>query len=139
MRAWFDRFVRRTLGVVADARCTRFLRNLREACMKGKPGNVEFWSRVKDEGRAFSLISDKEAGVRGGTSDATEPEAAEVRIQPSHCRFLLTLDFVRYPHSLLSSDCACRLTSADALFAGMYAALDRECVTLCKRSRAGEG
>ena len=45
----------------------RFLRNLREACMNGKPGNVEFWSRVKDEGRALSLISDKEASVRGGT------------------------------------------------------------------------
>ena len=76
MRAWSNRFVRRTLGVT-DARRS-FLRNLREACMSGKPGNVEFWSRVKDEGRAFSLISDKEAGVRGGTSDATKPEAAEV-------------------------------------------------------------
>ena len=64
-RGWSDRSVRRTLEVVADAKC-RFLRNLREACMKGKPGNVEFWSRVKDEGRALSRISDTEAGVRGG-------------------------------------------------------------------------
>ena len=57
----------------------RFLRGLREACLDGKPGNVDFWSRVKDEGRALSLISDKEAGNLGGTSDVTESEAAEVR------------------------------------------------------------
>lgn len=73
---------------VADER-RRFLRDLRKACLDGKPGNVEFWSRVKDEGRVLSLISDKEAGRLGGTSDVTESEAAEVRVHPFHRKSLL--------------------------------------------------
>ncbi|KAH9836702.1 SPOC like C-terminal domain-containing protein [Rhodofomes roseus] len=54
-----------------------FLRNLREACLDGKPGNIEFWSRVKDESRMMSLISTTEANELGGKSDVSEPEAAE--------------------------------------------------------------
>ncbi|EPS98095.1 hypothetical protein FOMPIDRAFT_152276 [Fomitopsis schrenkii] len=54
-----------------------FLRGLREACLDGKPANTEFWARVRDEGRALSIISDKEAGELGGKSDVTESESAE--------------------------------------------------------------
>ncbi|KAI0725997.1 SPOC like C-terminal domain-containing protein [Fomitopsis betulina] len=52
-----------------------FLRGLREACLDGKPGNTEFWARIKDEGRGLSLINDKDAGVLGGKSDVTESES----------------------------------------------------------------
>jgi len=54
-----------------------FLRVLREACLDGKPGNNDFWSRVKDEGRTLSLISETEASELGGKSDVSESKAAE--------------------------------------------------------------
>lgn len=68
--------------IYVSLRCStvhRFLRALREACLDGKPGNNDFWSRVKDEGRTLSLISETEASELGGKSDVSESKAAEVR------------------------------------------------------------
>ncbi|KAF5377271.1 hypothetical protein D9615_006424 [Tricholomella constricta] len=50
-----------------------FLTDLKDKCTS-KPGNQEFWSQVKDAGRALSLISDKEAKKHGGASSITEEE-----------------------------------------------------------------
>lgn len=55
-----------------------FLPDLRQASVE-KSGDMDFWLRVRDLGRAISLISSSEASSLGGKSDISETKAAEVR------------------------------------------------------------
>lgn len=65
----------------------RFLPELKSKCLNSTPGNKEFWSEVQTEGRALSLISDKEAKKNGGSSNASEDDAVKVCVyMPSHSR-----------------------------------------------------
>uniref|UniRef100_A0A8H7Y8Y4 ATP-dependent DNA helicase II subunit 2 n=1 Tax=Psilocybe cubensis TaxID=181762 RepID=A0A8H7Y8Y4_PSICU len=53
-----------------------FLRDLKEKCLT-KPGNPNFWDKIRDVGRRLSLISKHEAKKLGGISDVTGDEAEE--------------------------------------------------------------
>ncbi|KAI0358784.1 SPOC domain-like protein [Trametes cingulata] len=52
-----------------------FIRELRDTCLESKPGNKEFWDKVRGIGRPLSFISSTEATKAGGRSDITESEA----------------------------------------------------------------
>lgn len=53
-----------------------FLPDLRQASVE-KSGDPDFWLRVRDLGRAISLISSSEASSLGGKSDISETNAVE--------------------------------------------------------------
>ncbi|KAI0668689.1 SPOC domain-like protein [Trametes maxima] len=52
-----------------------FIRELKDTCLKSKPGNKEFWDDVRSFGRPLSLISQPEARKAGGKSTISESEA----------------------------------------------------------------
>ncbi|KAI0641157.1 SPOC domain-like protein [Trametes meyenii] len=52
-----------------------FAYELKDVCLKSKPGNKEFWDNVRSVGRPLSLISQPEARKAGGKSAITESEA----------------------------------------------------------------
>lgn len=66
-------------GASADVDVFRsFLQDLKITCLEEEPGNVSFWVRVTDFGRAISLISQPELGTSGGKSKISEARAKAV-------------------------------------------------------------
>ncbi|KAF8665093.1 hypothetical protein AX16_000561 [Volvariella volvacea WC 439] len=53
-----------------------FMQDLHSSCLS-KPGNIEFWERLKKEGKSLSLISEREARKYGGVSSVTEVQAQQ--------------------------------------------------------------
>ena len=56
----------------------RFVRELRDTCLEQKPGNRDFWDKVRSVGRPLSFITKPEASKAGGKSNITESEAQKV-------------------------------------------------------------
>jgi ATP-dependent DNA helicase 2 subunit 2 len=54
----------------------KFLQDLKRDCAED-PGNVKFWSEVRNQGRELSLISKNEAAKQGGQSPFSEEEAEQ--------------------------------------------------------------
>jgi hypothetical protein len=52
--------------------------SLKQKCLS-KPGNLQLWLQVKEQGRSISLISGTEAAKLGGKSAISEQESEEVR------------------------------------------------------------
>lgn len=57
---------------------SRFIRELKDTCLKSKPGNKVFWDKVRGIGRPLSYISESEATKAGGKSTISESEAQQV-------------------------------------------------------------
>ncbi|KAI0735882.1 SPOC domain-like protein [Earliella scabrosa] len=55
-----------------------FVRELRDTCLEQKPGNKDFWDKVRSVGRPLSFITKPEASKAGGKSNITESEAQKV-------------------------------------------------------------
>ncbi|OJT04950.1 ATP-dependent DNA helicase II subunit 2 [Trametes pubescens] len=57
-----------------------FIRELKDTCLKSKPGNKVFWDKVRGIGRPLSYISESEATKAGGKSAISESEAQQSQI-----------------------------------------------------------